>query len=104
MSLIGIASQTSPPFPHFLLANLWTSWVRHAQLVDPATFSRTRQERGSAGAGHRTPVAADQMHIGEREPPRPADPVRRSCRRGRHFSTIFVVKLVDILSIQCSSH
>ncbi|KGS85343.1 hypothetical protein X976_1178 [Burkholderia pseudomallei MSHR7500] len=34
-------------FPQFLLASLWTSWVRSAQPVDPARFCRIGRINGS---------------------------------------------------------
>lgn len=38
---------TPRPFPHFLLASLWTSWVRSAQTVDPSRFCRIGRINGS---------------------------------------------------------
>ncbi|CAJ2912671.1 Uncharacterised protein [Burkholderia pseudomallei] len=50
----GRARRTTPTalgdhdrFPQFLLASLWTSWVRSAQPVDPARFCRIGRINGS---------------------------------------------------------
>lgn len=50
----GRARRTTPTalgdhdrFPQFLLASLWTSWVRSAQTVDPARFCRIGRINGS---------------------------------------------------------
>ncbi|CAJ5948003.1 Uncharacterised protein [Burkholderia pseudomallei] len=50
----GRARRTTPTalgdhdrFPQFLLASLWTSWVRSAQTVDPSRFCRIGRINGS---------------------------------------------------------
>nr|KGD06244.1 hypothetical protein DO63_3099 [Burkholderia pseudomallei] len=102
----GRARRTTPTalgdhdrFPQFLLASLWTSWVRSAQPVDPSRFCRIGRINGSRCRS--MPASRHGARSIGRRSPDSAPPPTGSPQR---LSTFFVVKLVDIPRIRRTTH
>lgn len=102
----GRARRTTPTalgdhdrFPQFLLASLWTSWVRSAQTVDPSRFCRIGRINGSRCRS--MPRVPARRAFGRT----PLAGLRASAHRiPQRLSTFFVVKLVDIPHIRRTTH
>lgn len=103
--LLRSLRDTPRPFPHFLLASLWTSCASSDQPFDVQAFLRRCHECVNRRPhAYRTRRTAPNAPIDSRRRigPRASHHADRA-RRPRSFSPIFVGKLVDILGAQRSN-